>query len=110
MVDSNFVRLMRRTHHGHWMSDYRWDARMQAIATAVIAASQNPRHANWAVLDLGSMVCRPRDPRCGECPIASVCLTGSGVQGAVATAAQISRSCASGTSAPVAVRVLNPAV
>ena len=28
---------------------------------------------NQAMIDLGAEVCRPRDPRCGECPVRSMC-------------------------------------
>lgn len=31
---------------------------------------------NWAVLDLGGMVCTAKAPRCAECPIATCCDTG----------------------------------
>lgn len=81
MVDSNFVRIIRRAFGGEWMSDYRYDRRLQELAAEVIRASENPRAANWAILDLGAGVCRPRSPRCPECPIAKFCLTGL-VQGA----------------------------
>jgi A/G-specific adenine glycosylase len=31
-----------------------------------------PRQLNWALLDLGALVCRPR-PRCGLCPLQAEC-------------------------------------
>jgi A/G-specific adenine glycosylase len=33
------------------------------------------REFNWALIDLAALVCRPRDPRCGECPLRDGCLT-----------------------------------
>jgi A/G-specific adenine glycosylase len=74
MVDSNFVRLLHRAFLGDWMSDYRYDKRLQALALAVV--SGDPRTVNWAVLDLGALVCLPRVPRCSACPIRDQCLTG----------------------------------
>jgi A/G-specific adenine glycosylase len=35
--------------------------------------SRNLRKWNWAVLDLASMVCVPKIPRCGSCPLAADC-------------------------------------
>jgi A/G-specific adenine glycosylase len=35
--------------------------------------SRNPRQWNWAVLDLASMVCLPKIPRCGSCPLVADC-------------------------------------
>jgi A/G-specific adenine glycosylase len=35
--------------------------------------SRNLRQWNWAVLDLASMVCLPKIPRCGSCPLAADC-------------------------------------
>lgn len=32
-----------------------------------------PGRFNEALMELGATVCTPRDPRCGECPIASLC-------------------------------------
>lgn len=77
MVDSNFVRLLRRVFGGEWMSDYRYDVRLQSLAQAVVDGSTDPRAVNWAVLDLGAAVCLPRHPQCGACPIRDYCLTGS---------------------------------
>jgi len=31
------------------------------------------RRFNWALLDLGGTVCKPRKPLCGICPVASTC-------------------------------------
>lgn len=74
MVDSNFVRIVRRAFGGRWLADYRYDTRLQGIAHRIIERADNPRHANWAILDIGATVCLPRRPRCGACPLASQCL------------------------------------
>jgi A/G-specific adenine glycosylase len=78
MVDSNFVRMLRRAFSGPWMSDYRFDRRLQSLALAVVDGAGNPRAVNWAVLDLGALVCLPTAPRCGTCPIRDYCVTGIG--------------------------------
>jgi A/G-specific adenine glycosylase len=76
MVDSNFVRVLRRVFRGGWMSDYRYDVRLQSLAQAVICGAKDSRSVNWAVLDLGASVCRPGRPRCEDCPIRRQCRTG----------------------------------
>ena len=73
MVDTNWVRVIRRVFAGRWMSDYRYDSRLQSIAQAVVDASRHPRAVNWAILDLGAALCRPRLPRCPECPAREFC-------------------------------------
>jgi A/G-specific adenine glycosylase len=37
-------------------------------------AKAGPRHLNLAFMDLGSTVCLPQNPKCGECPAADFCL------------------------------------
>ncbi len=73
MVDTNFVRVIRRAYGGRWRSDYRFDPRLQAIAAALVQSTAGPAEANWAVLDLGAEVCKPRRPLCNVCPIAEDC-------------------------------------
>ena len=35
--------------------------------------TSKPRQANWALLDLGALVCTARNPRCGKCPLRAEC-------------------------------------
>ncbi len=35
---------------------------------------EDPGSSNQALMELGALVCRPRAPRCGECPVARHCL------------------------------------
>jgi A/G-specific adenine glycosylase len=34
---------------------------------------KNPGEFNQAAMELGALVCSPRNPRCGECPVAGIC-------------------------------------
>jgi A/G-specific adenine glycosylase len=34
---------------------------------------RNPGRHNQALMELGAMICVPRDPRCAECPVESLC-------------------------------------
>ena len=76
MVDSNWVRILHRAREGEWMADYRYDPRLQGIAQAIVEAHTEPREINWAMLDLGALVCRPANPLCGECPLVGSCAHG----------------------------------
>jgi A/G-specific adenine glycosylase len=76
MVDANFVRVLRRVFDGPWMADYRYDQRLQCLARSLTEGAHDPRVVNWAVLDLGALLCTPRRPRCGRCPLQSRCRAG----------------------------------
>lgn len=73
MVDANWVRVIKRVFGGRWMSDYRYDRRLQSIARTVVRAGGDSRSVNWAMLDLGATVCRPVHPRCAACPLSDAC-------------------------------------
>ncbi len=73
MIDVNWVRIAKRVFGGSWMSDYRYDRRLQEIGETLVEASGDPRSANWAILDLGATTCVPRWPRCESCPLATLC-------------------------------------
>ena len=38
-----------------------------------VLPEQGARIINQALMELGATVCTPREPRCGECPVASLC-------------------------------------
>jgi A/G-specific adenine glycosylase len=48
-------------------------ARLWALAEARLDSSR-PGDFNQALMELGRVVCRPRAPRCGACPVAANCL------------------------------------
>ncbi len=64
VVDGNVRRVVARITNG------KGDA--QEVADLLLYRA-NPSRSNQAVMELGAMVCLPRDPHCGECPIAAHC-------------------------------------
>jgi A/G-specific adenine glycosylase len=44
-------------------------------AAAAILPRRGSGEVNQALMELGSQVCTPREPRCGHCPVASLCPT-----------------------------------
>jgi len=65
VVDGNVRRVLARwTNDGH--------ANTQQIADCVLDR-RDPAQWNQAVMELGATICLPREPRCGECPVAANC-------------------------------------
>lgn len=42
-------------------------------AEELVRAAESPGEFNEGLMELGALVCTPRKPRCGECPLAGVC-------------------------------------
>jgi A/G-specific adenine glycosylase len=76
LVDSNFTRVVHRLLGGQWKADYRFDLRLQEFAHSIVMEAQDSRSVNWAMLDLGALICRPSRPLCPECPLLDQCVTG----------------------------------
>jgi A/G-specific adenine glycosylase len=67
-IDTNLKRILSRWH----------GTPLDPAALAAAAASELPHDdaAAWsqALMDLGSELCRPREPRCSACPVTEWCL------------------------------------
>lgn len=72
LLDVNMSRVLERYFGPRLRADIRYDPYLQALSRAVVAAG-SPADVNWAILDLGAMVCRSRAPLCEACPMASRC-------------------------------------
>jgi A/G-specific adenine glycosylase len=71
-LDVNVARILGRVFGITLKSgEPRKSALIRSIGQQVIDGAQ-PRRVNWALLDLGATVCRPR-PRCHECPLQERC-------------------------------------
>ena len=70
-VDGNARRVLSRLDDLETASP---SALERAARTLLVEASGRPGDVNQALMDLGSLVCTPRRPRCGECPLSSRCL------------------------------------
>lgn len=72
VADTNIARVIARLLLGA-------PAHRVLPARAITSAARDllPKHGardhNLALMDLGSMVCTARSPRCGECPVAQLC-------------------------------------
>ena len=52
------------------------DRELRAVAAALVPKS-NPGEFNQALMELGATVCTPQNQRCRDCPIRSLCASGS---------------------------------
>lgn len=81
ILEANTVRLLSR------LIGYREDPLRTAgqrvlwqTATEILPRAEVARF-NQALMELGSLVCTPADPKCGECPLTTVCIAfASGLQ------------------------------
>jgi A/G-specific adenine glycosylase len=73
VVDGNVVRVLCRLHGLRLDSKAPATlAKVRALARPLIPA-RNPGDHNQAVMELGALVCTPRAPRCGACPLRTLC-------------------------------------
>jgi A/G-specific adenine glycosylase len=70
-IDANVRRVVARVARGAEAHELSHRA-ISGIANGWIEA-ERPGLWNSALMDLGRVVCRPRVPRCGECPLGSAC-------------------------------------
>lgn len=74
VVDGNVIRLsarleaMNEPQGSGSLSRWQWE-----WAGALVAACESPRRLNQGLMELGAMICRPRNPRCAECPLSRFC-------------------------------------
>jgi A/G-specific adenine glycosylase len=77
LLDVNMARFLERFLGPRGLADIRHDPGLHEASLRFVNVD-DPVRLNWAVLDFGSAVCRPRMPRCSECPVREICLTGTG--------------------------------
>jgi len=72
-VDGNALRVLARVHcvTGAVRSGAA-RRRLEALARDAVPA-ERPGDHNQALMELGSLVCRPTDPACGECCLSDLC-------------------------------------
>ena len=68
VVDTNIARVIKR----FFALLEPKDATIWQHATAFVNAKE-PRHHNLALMDLGSLICLPKNPKCDECPLNAKC-------------------------------------
>jgi A/G-specific adenine glycosylase len=87
-VDTNVRRVLGRVTAGG--AEALGPSAIQALADAVVPAD---RAGDWthAVMDIGARLCRPRTPRCADCPAVAWCRYAAGDRPAPPAAARARR-------------------
>ena len=85
VLDGNVTRVLTRLYHVPQASSPLLKERAQVLMEA--RGKIKPGKHNQAMMELGSLFCVPKDPRCPQCPLAHNCL--SYQKGAIREAAQI---------------------
>jgi A/G-specific adenine glycosylase len=72
LLDVNMARVIERCFGPRKLVDIRYDPELQDISRLVIFG---PRaiDLNWAILDLGALLCRKSRPHCSDCPLSRLC-------------------------------------
>ena len=73
-VDGNVVRVLARLHA--WPGGASSPLLKSKVARTAAALVPEGAAGDWnqALMDLGATVCTPRNPRCGGCPVAELCV------------------------------------
>lgn len=72
LIDTNMSRVVERYFGSRVLADIRHDPYLQKLSREIVC-SDSPASVNWAILDLGALVCIPRSPRCYRCPLRRGC-------------------------------------
>ena len=72
LLDGGMARVLERYFGPRELADIRFDPYLQQLARRVVDHGRSAE-VSWALLDLSAMICRPRQPRCTECPVRRGC-------------------------------------
>ena len=72
LLDVNMARVLEHYFGPRKLADIRYDPYLQTLSRQVVKT--RPVGLNWAILDLGTMICTANNPKCSSCPMASTCL------------------------------------
>lgn len=76
LLDTNTVRILGRVFGIEVTDSSRRSQRFREFYLSLIDA-QRPREFNYAMIDLGGLICKPKEPFCNSCPISEMCKYGN---------------------------------
>ena len=85
IIDANVVRVLARLVGREFDGETRRKRWLRDLAEYATPA-RDVREFNYALLDLGATVCRPRAPRCTVCPFEDLCAHAKAAAATVGTA------------------------
>jgi A/G-specific adenine glycosylase len=75
LLDTNTVRILGRVFGVEVTDGSRRSTRFSELYKLIIE-KEHAREFNYAMIDLGALVCTPRDPQCRICPVIEMCVYG----------------------------------
>ncbi|TME11609.1 MAG: A/G-specific adenine glycosylase [Chloroflexi bacterium] len=72
LVDVNMSRVLERFFGSRKLADIRYDPYLQTLSRRIVN-SERSLQVNWAILDLGALVCKNGTPLCLQCPLRAKC-------------------------------------
>jgi A/G-specific adenine glycosylase len=78
LLDVNMARVLERYFGPRNLADIRYDPYLLDLAQGVVECDES-LSLNWAVLDLGAMICTLRSPACPACPLRRGCKYARGI-------------------------------
>jgi A/G-specific adenine glycosylase len=72
LLDMNMARVLERYFKPRKLADIRYDSWLNS-AGQYLVRNGNARIINWAILDLGALVCTSRKALCNKCPLSRGC-------------------------------------
>jgi A/G-specific adenine glycosylase len=72
LIDVNMARVLERFFGPRKLADIRYDPYLQTLSRRVVN-SERSLQVNWAILDLGALVCKNGTPLCLQCPLRARC-------------------------------------
>jgi A/G-specific adenine glycosylase len=79
LLDGTMARVLERFFGKRGFADIRYDPYLQALSHQVVSGKK-AKELNWAILDLGTTVCRSNRPCIEECPLQRHCLHAAAVR------------------------------
>ncbi len=74
-VDSNVARVLARVFGLQCQrGELRKSHLVKELATTFLPPFDFPKHASWALIDFGALVCTALYPKCTACPLTSTCI------------------------------------
>jgi A/G-specific adenine glycosylase len=73
VIDGNVKRVLARLHKIHAPVNQANSSKQFKTAAARLLDSRRPGAFNQAMMELGALICRPRNPMCDACPLTRYC-------------------------------------
>jgi len=73
LVDTNVARVLHNVFGLPVRRDPSSDKHAWAFVKDIMPKTR-AKEFNWALIDLGAMICKPRNPLCEMCPMSSICI------------------------------------